>query len=339
MSKTLFTGVAGWVRALGLAVLLIVSGGGDTKGQGAGGEDSAASTSLETIVDLRPRWTAGQTARYSFWNRFDKSAEQELGDRSMTLDTTAEAQGELIWTVDRVSPDGTSECTMTLIWMVFDTTPSQGERMVADTRKSATAENGPMHELLSAMTGVELKVEVAADGHIVSVDGLPKIRAKTSQPGFVPSELDFKETASDLASLAFAPSPRGDGGTPPGQTWKAAFTWDHELGAMNHRWKYTLEGVENLGGLPVAVVKGEAKLKLEPDLSDRPPDAPPVNIRLREGWAETQVLFDLTRHEAVGRHSTATERIELTVPLPDGRRLVRTMTDVSTSQILRIGEQ
>ncbi|MEO1235358.1 MAG: hypothetical protein AAFX76_01075 [Planctomycetota bacterium] len=295
-------------------------------------------TESAPAVDLRPLWTAGQASRYEFWNRFEQTIEQRLGDRSTTVTNVIEVEGEVTWTVDRVNPDGSSRCTMTLDWMTFASTPSEGEGTTADSRRSATADNKPMHELLTAMAGVPLKIDIAPDGHVVRVAGITQMKAKTSAPDFVPSELDFEETASDLASLAHAPPPRGDAGVETGRTWKADFTWDHELGTMDHDWRYTLDAVEDLSGLPVAVVTGTAKLKLNPDLSDAPPDAPPLNIRLLDGEATTRVLFDLTRHEAVGRHSTATERVRVTVSLPNGSKFERTMTDNSVGQVLRIEE-
>lgn len=294
----------------------------------------------ETVtVDLRPTWEAGQTSRYEFWNRMTQSADVQLADQSQSQTNTIHVVGEVTWTVNKVKPDGSSSCTMTLDWMSYDMKPSEGPSMAVDSRKPAKAETKPMHELISAMVEVPVTVEVAPDGHVTKIKGLEKMKSKTSQPDFVPSELDFEETASDLASLAYAPAPFDY--TPPSgasNKWDAEFRWEHDLGKMDQDWTYRLERVEEIEGMRVAVVSGEGKFDLEVEDQDRPAEAPPVNVKLLEGHATTQVMFDLSRHEAVGRHTTSTEKVRITIPFPDGRKFERTLTEISVGQVLRLSE-
>jgi len=55
------------------------------------------------------------------------------------------------------------------------------------------------------------------------------------------------------------------------------------------------------------------------------------------GEASSQVFYDLDRREAVGRHTTASEVIHITVTLPEGRgKIERTIDRTSQSQALRI---
>lgn len=303
----------------------------------------AAAQDAETIaVDLRPKWEAGQTSRYEFWNRMTQSADVRLADQSQTQSNTIHVVGEVTWTVDKVKPDGSSSCTMLLDWMTYSMKPSEGPAMAVDSRKPAKADTKAMHELISAMVKVPVTVEIAPDGHVTKIKGLEKMKSKTSQPDFIPTELDFEETASDLASLAYAPDPIEytlGSGTSGGGGWDASFRWEHDLGKMEQDWTYRLERVEEIEGLRVAVITGEAKFDLDVEEQDRPPEAPPVNVKLLEGHATTQVMFDLSRHEAVGRHTNSTEKVRLTIPFPDGRKFERTMTEVNLGQVLRLSEE
>ncbi|MEM9914644.1 MAG: DUF6263 family protein [Planctomycetota bacterium] len=306
------------------------------------GSDSANSGGgvIPETIDLRPRWTAGQTSRYEFWNQMQQTAEATLGDRSQTTTGTIEVEGEVTWTVNKVNADGSSVCTMTLDWMKFTNTPGEGAAMVIDSRKSASADTKVMHELLSAMAEVGLTVEIAPDGHVTAVKGLDKMKNKTSQPDFIPTELDFEETASDLAAIAYAPQPFAYESSGGGKAWNADFRWEHDLGKMNQKWAYELARVEDIAGVPVAVVTGEGRFKLDPEEPEgRPADAPPINVKLLEGSAESEVLFDLSRHEAVGRHSTVREKVRITVSFPDGRKFVRVLSEESVGQVIRLSEQ
>lgn len=292
-------------------------------------------------IDLRPKWDEGQSARYEFWNLIEQSIDIELGKNKQTQSTTTEITGEVSWDVDRVAEDGTADCTMRLDWMLFEITTSAGgqsETQVVDSRKSASPDTEVMHDLIKTMAAVPVKVKVAPDGHILEVEGMDAMKKKTDTPDAVPSELNFMETASDLASITFAPEPGADGSVPLGKTWKADYRWDHELGETDQRWNYTLDRVEDIGGVSVAVVTGEGKIKLDPELPDRPADAPSINVKMLRGEANNEVLFDLSRHEAVGRHSTAQEQIRVTMTFPDGRKFIRTMNETTTSQTLRIFE-
>lgn len=288
-------------------------------------------------IDLRPRWEVGQTSRYEFWNRIEQAADVKLADKTQSQFNLIHVAGELTWTVDKVKADGSASCTMNLDWMTYKIEPRKGKTMAVDSRKPATAETKAMHELIAAMTGVPVKVEIAADGHVTKVAGMDKMKAKTSQPDFIPSELDFEETASDLASLPFAPGPMD---LVPGATekWKAGYRWEHDLGKMNQDWDFQLARVEDIGGMSVAVVTGRAKFKLDVEDQERPAGAPPVDVKLLEGSAETEVMFDLSRHEAVGRHTTMIEKVRITVPFPDGRKFERTLTETTASQVLRLSE-
>jgi len=350
--------------------------------------------------NLRPvGWVAGQTSRYEFWNRIENTVESRFAGKSDTQSTTTIVAGELTWVVNQTHADGSASCTLTLDWMTLTTNPPGSHRSSAnasgkkrsaakptttDSRKRpAEDDQKTMYELLAAITHVPVKIEVAPDGHITSVSGLAAMKAKTTHPEYLPSALDFEESASDLATLIFAPPPEvftplrsdssasaGDHATSTGNSkkptakaaagssaasspessssntldmshtspWKSDVTWEHDMGKINQRWTYQFDRLETLAGVPVAVVVGQAKLKLLPDFSDRPADAPPMKVKLLEGSAQTQVWFDLSRHEAVGRELNTAEKIQVTITLPNGKRFERILTERIQSQTLRLSE-
>ncbi len=326
-----------YARPATLIVLLslLVAMPGVAQAPGAPG----ARGEMAEAIDFRPLWEAGQTTRYEFFTRLERSIDARMGDRGQVQTTRQDVTGEVTWTVNRVNPDGSTSNTMILDWMTIEASASAGgesSTTQADSRRPTTGDAKPMYDLLAAMAGVPLTVELAPDGHVTRLTGTAAIRARTDNPDFVPSDLDFEETASDLAALPFAPTRP----VAAGVTWEAAFRWDHELGKMNQAWTWTFDRVEPMAGVDVAVVKGRARLKLDvqpPD--DLPPGAPPVSVKLLDASAQSAVYFDPSRHEAVARHMVTTERIRASVPFPDGRTFTRTMTETATSQLLRIAEE
>ncbi|MEM6458165.1 MAG: hypothetical protein AAF710_02105 [Planctomycetota bacterium] len=294
-------------------------------------------------ADLRPALTPGQTTRYEFWNRIQQSATVALAGRQRTQDSSLEIVGEVTWTVRDAPPDGSSTCSMTLDWMSLTNRPAGQPEQVIDSRRPASPDTEIMHELITAMAGVTLTVTLGPDGEVTNLTGLDRMNPKTTRPELLPSDLDFRETASDLAALAKAPpgTAAAHGNVAVGTTWDADFRWDHDLGQVDQDWTYTLEAVEDLAGVPVAVVTGTADLSLDPDpdaAGQLPPGTPAPRIRMLDGRATTRVLYDLTRREAVGRHSTAAETVEVRLQLPDGNTFTRTLTETLTGQVLRLSE-
>lgn len=289
-------------------------------------------------IDLRPHWTPGQTTRYEVWSSRTQQATVSLGGRSHTTEFNMTSEGEVTWTVDKIKADGSATCTMTLDWLTLEMTGEDGKTLKNDSRK-AKGDIEPFHALLKALTGVPIKVSVAADGTITKVDGVKAVRAriKSDYKEMVPEDLDFIETASELATLVAAPQE-----AQAGKKWDAdqRWTWSDPpfKGYMNHDMTFTLAGVEDMAGLPIAVVEGRSKLKLVLDRSDLPEGMPPFSVKLVKGDLQTQVMFDLTRGEVVGRNTVQTTTIDVTIRMPHAtisRRIEQTLQ----GQTLRIEEQ
>ena len=288
--------------------------------------------------DLRPKWTQGQTARYEVWTSRTQHATVSLAGQSRNTDLTMVSNGEVVWTVDKVKADGSAQCTMTLDWLTLEYTPDAGKTLVTDSRKGS-GDIAPFHALLKAMTGPPMKVSVAPDGTITKVQGIKAIAAKI-KPGLkkmVPEELDFIETATDLATLIAAPK-----SAQLGKKWKTKLKWTWSdppfKGYMHHDMTYTLASIEDVDGVPLAIVDGQSKLKLELDRSDIPQGMPPYTVKLTKGDLKTQIMFDLTRGEAVGRNTIQTTTLDITIRTPN-TTIARHVEQTLQTQALRIEEK
>src|SRR5690606_8158701 len=124
--------------------------------------------------------------------------------------------------------------------------------------------------------------EVAADGTIQSVRGTDAMKRKAGDVP-IPDDLDFVESATDLATIAAAPPTLATG-----QSWDARFRWSHEAGWLNQDMHYTLTGVEEVEGIPIANVTGVARSRLEVDRSKLPRGGPSIDIRLKNASFQTQ---------------------------------------------------
>ena len=283
-------------------------------------------------VNLQPQWYEGQQSRYEFWNFRQQSTTMELGGQQRRMDNTMESEGEITWRVDKVRADGSASCTMVLDWMCITITGPEGDEQYNDSRQGS-GDTEPLHQLLKAMAGVALTVAVDSDGTISGVDGVEVMARGVDEPLIVPDELNFMESASDLASLPGAPSL-----VEQGDAWKQQFRWDHDMGFMNYSTTFTLDTVEQIEGIPIATVSSRSKLKLDFDDSELPPGSPPVDVRLVEGRQESQVIFDLNRHEAVGRNTSEHQTINMSVRLPQ-HTFTRLIEQDMQGQVLRISEQ
>lgn len=285
-------------------------------------------------VNLRPRPRAGQLTRYEVWSLRDQSSQVSFNGRDQTIATRFEVKGVVTWKVDRVGSDGSSTCSLNTEWLAITLTGPDGGVQNADSRKAA-GDNEQMQRLLKAMAGVVVKIEVAPDGSIRSASGVDAIRKRAGQGVNVPDENDFIESASDTATIPFAPVSAADGAS-----WDAAYSWNHEMGRLLHSTKYTLVGVEKIAGIPVATVNAAGKLRLETDPSKLPqgPGAPRVDVKLLSGTWTSQILFDLLRHEAVGRNTTQTTRIEVKARV-ENQTITRVVDETIQSQALRIEEE
>ena len=281
-------------------------------------------------TSLRPKFTEGQASRFSFWTMRDQTITISAGARSGKRAFNYLYEGEVTWTVDRVAADGSADCTMTLDWITARMRGPQGEQLV-DSRLNSS-DSPRMLKLLQAMSGTPMSVDVAADGSITELTGAEDVARNAGPDIQTPKKIDFIETASDLATAPFAPASANIG-----DTWQAAFDWTHESGMMHHDATYTLADRESIAGIDVATITYAADLAYTPEVNNARPDDAAVNVQLNRGEETGQIIFDLTRGEAVGRNTVETSQIEIQIQLPD-RTIVQIIDERIQSQVLRIAE-
>lgn len=282
-------------------------------------------------ANLQPKFVAGKTTRYEIWSQRKQRVEMSFLGETQNMDMTLETKGEVTWKVDRVNADGSATCTMTLDWLTATTSGTDTDPVTVDSRKAGGDDR--MSELLKAMAKSPITVDVSADGTVTRVKGVDAIHARLANPENAPDELDFQETASELVTIAAATNATRLNGN-----WKSQAAWNHELGKMNHDTTYTLQGIEQVADIPIATVEGVSKLRLDVDHSKLPANGPKLNVQLKKGEAKTQIMFDLSRGEAVGRNSVQTTTIDAKLT-HNGQTLSRLMEETTQSQVLRIAEK
>jgi len=280
--------------------------------------------------NLRPQFEEGRTARYSVWTVRRQDITLTIGEQRRVVSVQYEIDGEMTWKIQSVNDDGSATCMMTYDWLTFTLTNSEGKKQVNDSRRSS-GDTEAIHDVLTSVAGQPLQVQMNADGSARSISGVDAIRARADDPDRMPEERDFLETASDLATVPFVPDALA-----LKDTWNAKFSWGHEMGTLHHDTTFTYTGIEALAGIPVASVRGTAKLKLEPDYSQVPDDAPKMTVTLQEGTVQHQILMDLSRHEAVGRNVMQQAVFKIKT---EGSEVVRVMKETIQSQAMRIEEQ
>lgn len=282
-------------------------------------------------VDLRPHFRAGRSARYELW--YDRAVVTTLSfqDKTQSVAQHFHYDGQLTWRVDSVAADGSAHCTLRIDWLAL-TTSAAGATQTHDTRKRR-GDNPAVHQYLKAMTDKPLGFVVSSSGTIQKVEGVQAVRADTPE-ALADAVLDeqFIEMAYDLALLPGAPRLAR-----PGDRWNFTFRGLHELGWIEEKSTLGLVGVEDIAGVAVATIKTEDRLSFEPRWPALPGGAPTVKIRMTSSAAGKQILWDLSRHEAVGRHSDQSRSFEVRVTF-QGKTLTRTVEERSRQQVLRIAE-
>lgn len=296
-------------------------------------------------TSLRPAWSVGQSAKYDFWSKTQKAETAQILGQEQSETTTFVSEGQVSWVVDAIDDDGVATCTMRLTTIKFTITAGKNEPVSFDS-ENPTGERPVFDKLMAAMTQTPLKVTVAADGSIDKVEGIDELTAAAGdeavEADMVPDEIDFKETASDLATLISAP-----GEATPGQTWNTVNTWNHEDVFPNAETKakwdttFTFESMGVIAGIPIATIKTESDVDILVDLSELPEGAPDIDVQISDTSASGEILFDLSRNETVARNETMTYTAAITVapPRPELPAITVKIVETSQSQLLRVSEE
>lgn len=284
----------------------------------------------DQAVDLRPIWKAGQTSRYQISQTELTAAQmQGLGEPQRS---TTQVEAVVAWEVVAAEPSGGGTARLTIESISFEVTGEDGQTRKI-TAQASDEEFQSMRQYIAALSGSAVTVAIGSDGQISSVEGHEAIREKAGEAGENLDEGFFRDLARDLAVLT-----GGQASVQRGMKWQHTHTSDHPIGELRQSYIDELLGVEVLAGVPVAAIRRRGELALEPDLSERPADAPPLNIRTTEATYDAQLFFDLSRHELIGSHAQQTLALEVTITTP-AREFVQSIREVTSTQVLRISER
>lgn len=299
----------------------------------------------EKTTNLRPGWTVGQTARYDFWSKMQKDETAELFGQVQSETTVYLTEGQVLWTVEQVNEDGSAACTMKMQKIKFTITAGENDPVVVDS-ENPSGDIPMFDQLIAAMVQTPLTVRVNADGTIEKVEGVDELADAAGKDAVeadvIPEELDYKETASELATLLAAPAQ-----ATPGQTWKSKNTWNQDNvmpGAdALAEWDttFTFAKLGQIAGVPIATIKVESDIDIKVDLSELPEDAPDIDIQISDAKGVGEILFDLSRHETVARNDSMSYTANVTIQPPNDQipPIKVKITEKSQSQLIRVAEE
>lgn len=296
-------------------------------------------------VNLRPSWAVGQSAGYTFWSRMEKKETAQLPNGPQSQTTVYISEGRMAWTVESVNEDGSAACTMQIKALKISITAGEQDPLVIDS-ENPTGESPMFDQLVGAMVQTPLTVRVNADGTIAAIEGVDELTnaagAEVAESGAVPDELDFKETASELATLMAAPAQ-----ATPGQTWNVKNTWNQDsvLPQMDATadWDttFTFAKLGKIQGVPIATIKSASNVDIKVDLSKLPQNDTKIDVQVDKGKATGEIFFDLSRHETVARNDSMsyTANVTITPPTDQIPPIRITIEQKQQSQLLRVSEE
>jgi hypothetical protein len=297
------------------------------KDQGAAGAKKSSDQ-----IDLRPEYVVGRNAVYDIWSRRETTVSMSIQNNPpREITSVTEVDGQMRWNVEQVNDDGSAICIMTIQWLRIIRTDQTGKK-VNDSREGS-GDDETRYKFLKALTGVPLRVRCQPDGSIEAVEGSDDIAARVEDKDNAPEELDWIESATELATISGI-----ENVMKIGNTWNRKYEWNHEVGKMHHNIDYKLAGVETIAGIPIATVTGGGDLEFKPDLSNLGGNSEGMDISLTKGTIEHQIMFDLQRHEAVGRNSVEHRTIRLERTTADFSA-VQSVSEIIQSQALRVREE
>ncbi|WP_432798293.1 hypothetical protein [Poriferisphaera sp. WC338] len=297
----------------------------------------------QDTYDLQPHWKQGQESRYEFWNQRNQTITISMAGNSNDITRGYTSEGEIIWRVKTIKADGSAICELKIDFITITLVAPDKSETVIDSRKSAPEPYKRFSDALTAIASSWLTFDVAPNGEVRSVKGVKQLQSKVQDPEDVPEALDFIESASDLATLVGPPPALQIGGS-----WKQKFRWTFDPSIpfpgfnkikshINYNTTYTLDSVEDVESIPLATITGTATMKLDIDKSSIPKEVPPVTFKLSNNQFNTQILYDLQRSEAVGRHTEQQNTVTANIATPRGNLQCQVLLQ-QKSQVLRLAE-
>lgn len=290
----------------------------------------AADSSTKT-VDLRPHWHAGQQSTYKVNSILHQTQTVNMDGHSKKQTTIIALASKVVWKVDKANSDGSYECTLSRKWMSATITGPKGEKKVSDTR-SGQDDIKPLYQVLKALTDNPLQVHIDADGTANGVTGLDNIKAQVKIKKFVPKKADVQRFVNTLAAVAAAPASAN-----VEDNWQYNYTTPNRFGTISNQMQYTLKSVDKISGIKTATITGQGQISFNFDRSKLPKGAPPMDVSLQNSSYKSQIIYDFSRHEAVGRNISSSQTMNIDINLTADHTLHETLQRSGTRTILRIG--
>jgi hypothetical protein len=286
---------------------------------------SAAAADAQTVT-LRYGWTKGESRSYRMTTQTD-SVITGLPNTPGPLTTAQTMTQVLKFVAEDVAPDGTTTLRQTFQSIRMETTNPMG-KFVVDTARSDTSQD-PMaqstREVMAAMVGESVLIEIAPDGVVRSVDGASRIadkitRMMAADPATAAAGQGLRTTLGDEAlKTTFQQSfPRLS--LPPikvGDTWPGQLAMGNPtIGRITGRSTFTLKAIEGTAEAPLARIS--VGLALKQDVV--PPPSGPAGMVMTLGDAKGagEILFSVTG----GRIQRSTMRTDMPSTIvmtgPDG---------------------
>ena len=285
----------------------------------------AAGADAQTVT-LRYGWTKGEGRTYRMTTQTD-SVITGLPNTPGPVTTAQTMTQVLKFVAEDVAPDGTMTLRQTFQSIRMETTNPMG-KFVVDTATSDTSQD-PMaqgaRELMSAMVGESVLIEMAPDGVVRKVDGASRIadkitRIMAADSATAAAGQGLKTTLGDeaLKNTLEQTFPRLS--LPPvkvGDTWTGQLAMGNmAIGRITGRSTFTIKAIEGTAEAPIARIS--VGLVLKQDVVPPPSGPAAMVMTLGDARGAGEILFAV----AGGRIQRSTMRTDMpfTVVMngPDG---------------------
>lgn len=285
---------------------------------------ASASADAQTVT-LRYRWTKGESRIYRMTTQTDSAIS---GMREGPMNVSQTMTQVLKFTAEEVGADSSVTLRQVFQSVRMESTGPMG-KIVIDSAASGTTQNETaqsVRQIVSAMIGESVLIEMAADGTVRKVDGASRIADKISRaiaaadPAAAQAGQGLRSQLSDTALKSTLEQTFPRLSLPP---VKPEGTWNGELamgnpaiGRITGRSTFTLKAVEGTADAPLARIA--VALALKQDVVPPPNGPSGMVMTLGDAKGAGEILFNTT----LGQIQKSTMRSELpstvTMNGPDG---------------------
>jgi hypothetical protein len=285
---------------------------------------AAVAADAQTLT-LRYKWTKGESRTYRVTNQTDSTI---TGMPNGPMNVSQTMTQTLKYTADEVAPDGSVTLRQTFQSVRMESSGPMG-KIVVDSAAAGTSDNPTaksVRQIVTAMVGESVIIEMGPDGAVRKVDGASRIVDKitiaiaAADPAAGAAGQGLRTQLSDDALKSAleqtfprlsAPPIRVDG------TWAGEFAMGNPvIGRITGRSSFTLKAIEGTPDAPLARIA--VVLALKQDGVPQPSGPSGMVMTLGDAKGIGEILFSVTQ----GQIQRSTMRTDLpstmTMNGPDG---------------------